>query len=489
MYAIIQLITVLGVVLATFAIYSAIGKKKSPFIYSSEEKLEWDKFITKDIGSWFTITSIIGTLTTMATVFVFFIGNTSLFGWVIFVCVFSIMFSFLVTNKFTKKIVSLDYFKKRQKDNNNNSAVIASIFWANDKDSKRSSNIIKNISLINIAAIIWLEFSIFSDISGKLIANGNIYFSCLILFLITFLISMFTLKYGLRGFVVGDLLHSPLIIIGAIILLIGGVMLITNNEVPHNWANIKIALTPKLDWKTSAAFILATIFLNLFIVLVSEAHWLRVWIFGEKETKLQPKAQIGTAIIWFFIILIGIIVGLLGINGIGKDGVVELIEKLTTISPLFLVGFWIAGTAALFSTTDTQFYSLFLVKSFNPKTGKINTEKLNSLNPFFLSLIISIIFCVLYFLVITLKLPFEKLVFLLLPICMIIVPAFFRIFKGLAQKPIYLYLAILLYSLASIKALIDPDNEFFFTVAAPLMPLLVSVIAIMFHRNEKLSYE
>lgn len=489
MYAIIQIITVLGVVLATFAIYNSIGGKKSPFIYSIAEKLKWDKLISKNIGSWFTITSIIGTLTTMATVFVFFIGNTNIFGGVIFICVISIMFSYTITNKFTNKITSLEFFKKKQKENSYNSAVIASIFWAPDKDSKTSSNIIKYISIINILAIIWLEFSIFADISGKLISNGNILISCLILFIITFLISTFTLKYGLRGFVFGDLLHSPLIVFGALILLGGGVYLIITSGVPHSWQDIGTVLTPKLDWKSSIAFFFATIFLNLFLILVSEAHWLRVWVFGEKETKLQPKAQVGTSIIWLLLIIIGIVVGLLGITSYGKDGVTDLIIKLIAISPLFLVGFWIAGTAALFSTTDTQFYSVFLVKSFNAKSGKINTDELNKIKPLRTSLLISLVFCVIYYAVITLKLPFEKLVFLLLPICMNIVPAFFRMYKGLAQKPIYLYISIILYVLASIKALTDPHNEFFFTVAAPLMPFFVSIISIIFHKNEKLSYE
>lgn len=488
MYLILQILTVLGVVVATFAIYYPLSKKGHKFIYSISEKQEWDNLISKKIGSWFTITNIIGTLTTLATVYVFFIGNTNLFGAVIFICVLTILFGSKITNYFTIKITSSDHFKKMQSGNPYYSSVIASIFWSENPTSSHCSSIVKYVSLINISSIIWLEFSIFSDISGNLIFNGNLLPSCIILLSISFLISLFTMKYGLRGFVFGDLLHSPLIALGTIILLIGTIILVSLKPEPLSFDIITKVLTPRLDLKSSIAFIIATIFLNSFLVLVSESHWLRVWIFGKKETTLQVKAQISTSIIWFLLILVGFGVSLLGINSIGNSAIAELLSKLKNLSPFFIVAFWLAGTAALFSTTDSQFYSFFIVKSFDSKSGQINTEKLNAIKPIILSGFISILFTAIYFLVKHFNLPLEKLVFLLLPICMNVVPAFFRQIFGLKPKPLYLYMSIILYLLISIKALTDQQNEFFYTLAAPIVPFIVSIFSIMFHRNEKLSH-
>lgn len=479
----LQIITVLGMIAATFIVYKAFGTKKSTFIFSVDEKLKWDELISKNIGSWLTLTSIVGTLTSLATVFVFFIGNSKLFGWVIFICVFTILFSFIVTNYFTTKITSTLSFQEHSKKNPYFSAIIASVFWKNDDNSIRTSRVIKYISIVNISSILWLEFSIFADISSKLISKGDLLYTCVILFIIAYLIALFTFKFGLRGFVFGDFFHSPLILLGSIIILIGSIILVFFSSTNYTF-NLSDVLTPKLDWASSLAFIVATIGLNLFLVLVSESHWLRVWIFGKKETTVQAKSQISTAIVWFVLISIGLVYGAVGNGALGKDAVSDLLLNISNISPLFAMAFWIAGTAALFSTADTQLFSLFMVSSYNPKDANIHYDNLNKYNPFLISLFIALSFTIIYFIVDLLKLPFEKLVFLLLPIGMNAVPAFFREYKNYKQYSRFIYFSIILYAACSIKALVDPSDEFFFTVAAPITPFVAGLFALLLKKEK-----
>ena len=98
MLAILQLLTVIGMMLATFIVYRAFGKRGNRLLFNPQEKKSWDELINREIGSWFTFTSILATLTSLATVYVFFIGNTRLFGYFILVTIIALIPSAYITN-------------------------------------------------------------------------------------------------------------------------------------------------------------------------------------------------------------------------------------------------------------------------------------------------------------------------------------------------------------------------------------------------------
>jgi hypothetical protein len=118
---------------------------------------------------------------------------------------------------------------------------------------------------------------------------------------------------------------------------------------------------------------LSCIFLNSFLVLVTQPHWLRVWMFGEKEIRLQVRSLSIACLIWLFLVVTGGLTAVMlsdvtdntELNR-ATNVVLAFLRRLDEISPLFAVAFWIAGMAALFSIARNQIYSFFLIKYFDP---------------------------------------------------------------------------------------------------------------------------
>ena len=479
-FAITQLITVIAMIAATFVVYKAFGSRGNSFVYTQEEKRAWDNLVSNALGSWLTGTNIAATLTSLATVYIFFIGNTKLFGFTILVTVVTIWGGAFVTKHFTEILSSNAYYRELLRSGESAAAVIAAVFWQPNAVGRQNSAIVRYISLINISCIIWLEFSVFSDISGQLLAEGDLLSSCALMFISTLTISYFTFRYGLRGFVFADFFHSPLILVGSIALLLGVFSVAQTHEesILPKLMDMK-TYYPVLSWQECVLFVIATAFLNAFLVITSQSHWLRVWTFGSKITSLQVRSLSGTAVIWVILIMIGLLAGMVTEGAIGKDAVAKLIELAGDQSLLYVVAFWVVGTAVLFSTADTQFYSFLLVRYFDVGTGRLSNTRINEMKPLFNGLATATLFTAIYFLVTFFQVPFEKLVFLMLPISMICVPAFIGASLRQQPSPRYLWLSIALYLMCTILALAQPADEFFFSIAAPLMPAVVSVLVLV----------
>lgn len=485
MLATLQILTVIGMMLATFIVYRAFGKRGNRLLFNPQEKTSWDELISREIGSWFTFTSILATLTSLATVYVFFIGNTRLFGYFILVTIIALIPSAYITNYVTTKICKRPHNAKKLSEKAPEVAVIASAFNDQTLEGLKISKIVKGVSLINVGCILWLEFSVFSYISANIIADGSFLVGTIIMFASTFGVTLFTLIYGLRGFVFADMFQSPIILFGSIILLGGCVSYI---YLEGNLRGLDLTeviyrlseplFSPQLPILDCLVFALAVIFLNSFLVLGSEAHWLRVWIFGKKETQQQLQSMTGTAVVWGLLIVIGIASAAIIPEGFGKDAVADLISRVAEISPVFAIAFWLAGTAALFSTADTQFYSFLLTWNYNCDKDKIHDMVLTSFRPFFGALFVGVCFSGFYIITTIIDVPFEKLVFLFLPIFMISIPAFALYAVDVRPRPWLLQLSLALYVALGIAGLLDEPREFLFTVAAPLAPVLTAALGI-----------
>lgn len=432
MLEILQIATILTVIILTLLLYSAFGPKQRSIIFSKEERPDWNNFVGSKIGKWFTATNIVGTLTSLATAYLFFIGSSKLFGWVIFICGLALFGGSYVTNYFTKKIIKIPHIEKLINESSNTFGVIASLFHQEGNDRAiRNSSIVKYISLLNIIGVIWLEFSLFSDILSYVFQFQSIYLKTLVVFAAAFVIIFFTIRYGLRGFVFADFFHSPLILISVIVLLIGSVIFIANSGAISTSTNI---FTPLLGIKETILFAAHVMFLNAFLVFVTEGHWLRLWVFSNNEITVQKKSIFSTAVIWALLSIIGLLT-FSQINDVGTVAVSTLILKLGDISYIFPLAFWIGATAALFSTSDTQVYSLLLVNSWKPKKGELSKSLTQNIKAFPISLLISIAFGIAYFLVRFINIPFEKIIFIIIPMCLNLLPAFVRIIKNYSSKP------------------------------------------------------
>lgn len=460
----------------TYIAFQSFGAPKKNLLFTKEDKEDWDKSIDTGLGKWFTLTNIVGTLTSLATAYLFFIGSSKLFGWIIFMCSITIWFGSFITNYFTKKILANEYLQKLLASKDQIGGVIATLFWRpNNPTAQRTSLIVKWLSILNIVSVIWLEFALFSDIAGRLFSIDDLFYRVIVIFACSFLVIYFTVRYGLRGFVFADIFQSPIIAISAISLVIGSVMLFFKSPVTITTSEF---LQPFLPLKQCLIFALHVTFLNLFFVLVTEGHWLRIWIFGKKETEMQVKSLFSTAIIWLLLILIGFFSFFVSGSKLGEDAIIDLLLKLNNISPIFIVFFWLGAVGALFSTADAQIYSFLLVNEFDNKKGVLNNKMMDKINPIYLSLAFSALFSAAYFTVRHFGLPFEKIVFIIMPMSLNLLPAFVRAARGYEQKPFLIIISVVLYLICSVLGFLQPDNSLAWTLASALMPVLCSLIAL-----------
>ena len=472
MNLILEMLSIGSMILMTYLIFFSFGERRATLLFTKEEKENWDKVMAKSIGSWFTRTNIIGTLSSLATVYIFFIGSSKLFGFYIFICSITIWFGAYITNYFTDKICAIPYVKNILDSPNQTGGVIACLFWRpNEKESQLSALLAKWISIISIFAVIWFEFSLFADIAGGIV-SFNIARSAILLFLCALSVFYFTLKYGLRGFVFADFFQTPILFISAIVLLIGVVILGFKSNLN---TDLSIIFKPLLSTKDCILFIIQVLSLNLFLVLVTEPHWLRVWMFGIKESKLQKSSTLTTGLLWGVLALIGLYGYEITLKPSGPVAIISLLQKLSSFSKLFLVAFWVGGMAALFSTADGQIYSLLVVKKFDHKTGFLHENKLR-IKPFLMSVAGATLFSLLFIIVKYFKLPFEKMIFIAIPFCLNIIPAFVFSILKIRQKPIFIIISILLYITCSILGFFQSSNEFSWTLLAPFCPIAISII-------------
>jgi hypothetical protein len=402
-----------------------------------------------------------------------------------------------VTNAVTTRLLSRPHIKARLLSNDQSAGLLPALFLDGTKDAELVASLARLITLVNISAILWMEFSVFADISSRIVAPNNILLSSLFLFTCSYCIIYFILRYGLRGFVFADLFQGPLIAIGSISLLVGSFIFLSTSLFPKtesvNYAQL-IGLmkheleNPRIPPYGGLLFAISCLFLNSFLVLVTEPHWLRVWMFGEKETGLQVPALSATCLIWLILVVIGTLasvavttdggVSIFSANG-GSDVVVFFLSKMANVSPLFGIAFWIAGMAALFSTSDAQIYSFVLIRRFDTRAGKIENASFDSLKPAQYSALAAAIFAIVYAAVRFAGIPFDQLVLLFLPSCLIIVPAIILAARGVPQDATLIWTSLGLYTACAVLAVLLPTPMAQISaIAAPLMPMMISLIAL-----------
>jgi len=489
MTAALQLLAMVTMFLVTFLIFQALGGRRETLLYSRADKEEWNRRIGTRLGSWFTLTSILGTLTSLATVYLFFIGNSRYFGAWILVCVAAIWGGAFVTNGFTRRICLAEHVRRILESNDQVGGVIASIFWRPTREGRATARIVKYLSLANILALIWLDFALFADISTSLLGlssrvspglaglgRPDLRMSMLLLICSAFAVIFFTLRYGLRGVIFADLFQSPMILLGTSVVFVGCIIALAR----HAGHDLTFSLLlPKASLFNGIVFALHVCCVNMALVLVTETHWLRLWIFRKREIEMQVRSIACTAGLWLLLIFIGFAAFPLSNGKVGEAAVQGLLQALAMLSPLLVVAFWIGGTAALFASADVQIYALLVVNEFDLKTGILRSKTMSTIRPFRDALVSSLLFGVAYYFVRLADIPFEKLVFLILPISLNLLPAFVRAARSLPQLPSLLLLSLGLYLFCLVVGLSQPRLEFGWTLMAAVMPCIVACIALI----------
>jgi hypothetical protein len=407
----------------------------------------------------------------------FFLGSSKLFGAWVFTCALTIWLGASVTNYLTKSLCRLPDISSLLDSREQTAGIIASLFWKDGNATfQAAAYLAKWISLLNIASVLWLDFALFADISGSLVGYNSLLVKLTILSIATFVICHFTLKYGLRGFVFADLFQAPVVVFGSVILLGGCAYLWAHGFHTMNPTDFFRPALPRYECLLFAAHVL---FLNGLFVVLTEPHWLRVWIFREKETQMQIRAVGATAISWLVLMLIGLFASSIT-SQVGEGAVIGLLNQLGVLSPIFFVAFWVAGVAALFSSADSQIYSMLVVREFDTGTGRLKTRLMSSLRPTRTAAYIALTFVVVYAIVRALGLPFEKIIFVITPLSLNLLPAFVLRASGLVPRPTYVWISLAGYTVCSLVGFLRPETTFAWTLSAALIPIVMSILAFLF---------
>ena len=477
---IIQIVTIVLMFGMTFVIYQFLGRARRGLLYTRDGKAKWDAFIdTHSLGGVLTTLNVVGMLTSLAGAYVFFIGSSKLFGFFILLCSITFVYpgSFIAI-LFSKRIMASPRLKALLESPNQTGGVIAALFWAEDAASQRTAWLVKWFSVFNLVALLWIEFTVFAAVGEKLLELESVFVAPILLCACCFSIALFTLIYGVRGFVFADLFHVPLVMAAALAILGGCIWLTYQNwgsEVP---SSIQTIIWPQLTIPACLLFSAHILCLNGIQLLTTEGHWLRLWIFREKENEKLRMSTFYTAIVWAVLSVIGLLTFYLSGEHIGVPAVVRLLARLNDLSIIFIAVFWIGGIAALFSTTDGGLYALLVVLCFRPKEGKLHDRDMAKIRPFRTSAWIAVGTTGAYIVLVQLlQLPIEKLLFLVFPLSLNLFPAFVRAFRGLPQSPWYIIVALILYVSCAVAGLRQPEKSFEWTLAAGLMPIIVGGIA------------
>lgn len=203
--------------LCTWAFFVSLGERRGGFLINKSDRDTWLQSQTPLFVQLQNVATIVGTLTSFATVFLFYLGNSKLFGIFIFATLISLYLSYRITNRITRKIVQHPVYAARSIDSDQAGAVIARMFWSNDTDGRRIAGVLRFLVFLTVCGIIWLEFALFADFY-RLLTNQTMASTLGVLFLVTFGVFWFTIKFGIRGFVFADVLQAMLIAICFVIL-------------------------------------------------------------------------------------------------------------------------------------------------------------------------------------------------------------------------------------------------------------------------------
>jgi hypothetical protein len=475
--AMIELASIATVVVLTYLVLQILGPRPEQILLSAAERIQYAKNIVGRFGAFVYIANVVGGITSLATVYVFFIGTSQLFGYFVFICILSMFLSGYVTAKLTSALLARPTFKKRLDVNTPTAAAVTSLFWS--EEDATVSRLIKLLTQTSLLAILWLEFATLTKLSVGLFGMQSLAAQAVVMFAAVLFMFDFIVRNGLRGFLFADLLEFPLILLG-ICGLVTGIAFLAEGS-PNLSANLLLA-PPKFPVWWCIIFVIATLFLNSFLILTSEAHWLRVWTMRDQVENNTPASTGTTAIVWLFLVIVGLIVPILT-SKVGLDGVVEIVKKLGESSVFFSAAFWIAAIAAMFSATDAQIYSFLVVSSFDTKSGNLNQAPKFVASPLLSSAFVALCFAAVYAIVEESKYPFEPIVFFVFPMFLCSVPAFVQMICNERVSAIPIAISIALYLLCGLGMMLFPAYNFPLSLAAPLMPALVS--GVIFLKSSK----
>jgi len=481
---ILQWAAILAVLGGCLFVLSALPAKSGAG-FSRAELQDWMTALGASKVGWLVRFNIAGALLSFATVVLFFVGNASLFGVYTIAAVLSLALGAFVTKAISGAIVRLPGVTESLETDEPAKATVAAVLWTSDTWGRRTSELAKWISICNLFGILWLEFAFMSDMGGRLMGLSPPERVGL-LFLASAIVLYACFRFGVRGVAFLDLILTPLIFFGIVVILIGTALL-TFDSVPAMTVNS--LLEPKLPLQILALFVVHVFCLNPFLIVVTEGHWFRMWAFGQPELKQQIPGLTVVAVVSFTLIAVGLLAGLALPGEPGDALIARLLTTLDNQLPIFAAAFWVAGIAAMFSTADVQILGLALASSFDSKKGTSSLSSGILTRPAISAILLAAALSGLYYFIrIHFRLDFEKLVFFILPAAITILPALlFRLTRPVWTRSYFatVLLGLVGYVALSLTGLFRPADQLGLNLAAVLVPVAISA-GIWFTRGSSL---
>jgi hypothetical protein len=473
-----------AVLLCTWGFFVSLGPRAGGLLPTKSDRDAWLSSQSPTIIRLQNTAAIVGTLTSFATVFIFYLGESKRFGVFIFATLLALFLSHYVTNWATRTILAQKHLRLRTLESDQAGAAVARMFWSDAREDRHIALIVQIISLLSVLGIVWFEFSLLTKYLSWITRQPPLD-SLVFMFCLSFGVVWFTLRYGVRGFVFADLIQVPILGMCFIVLCASAIAVwIESSAAEVAYPDSIIGLlqpSPQrdaTDYSLILLFVLHVTAVNLFLPLVSETHWLRVWAFKEMEIATQRSGLAATTLLAIPLIVAGVCTYYFLKGQSGDAAIFGLVAAITQLHPVFGFIFWVAAVAALFSTADTHIYAALVLSRFNSKTGQMVQPHRS---PFLFALLSSFLFVSMYALVQEVesrygKVIFNKIVFIVVPSALILLPPILDLAR--ANKPSIgkLYLAAIGYWTASVIGLFAESRFLVANLIAALIPVSLSFL-------------
>lgn len=479
----ITILSIMAVPLLVYVILQLSGKRQGGLLLTMEERANLVQRFSLRLANIAFISNIGATLTSLATVYVFFIGTSKLFGPFIYIAIASAAVSPLVAAAITRRLKENKDFSIRLQENAPTSAILPSLFWREDR--RAHSFIIKWIQIVSLSSIVWLELAVFNKMFAAFMGldTTNVFWSGVIFFAASLFVINFVLRYGVRGFAFSDIVCFPIIFVCVALFLVLTFLSFSQGD-PQLVEGGRIWPEPVFPLINCIVFAVAALFLNSFLIVATEAHWLRVWLFPNKDHETRYSAGILTGMTWLLLALIGLLGA--GVSAaIGWEATIEIVAFVEQQYPITTIVFWLAVTAAIFSTADSQAYSLLLLFSFSPDKGDVKSEKMKRMNADILSVFVALLLALVYVGANELSIPFEQIVFFVLPFFLCVAPSLLSTMLGLEPQNGHLVASVVGYLCFGALMVVVPEQGFLWSLFAPLFPAGVCLYVLVVYRVKR----
>lgn len=341
---------------------------------------------TRD-SKFFLFSTVGATLTSLASVYAFFLLQYQSFGWAMFTTVIAMPFGAYIGGILASKVMrNAEKSQGTETDNSSissRSGLLTAIIRNHYGDS--SATLHRIIISLNIFAIIWLEIKILTSIALVIFFQESQYFSDpvvhgLVAGVTALLIMNFVLQFGMQGVVMTDALYWPFIILSALI--VCGLTFYAVID-PSVAIQKSLSLEPEIGGWTLIFFIINIFVVNSVYHCAREDLWIRIEAFSPSadEPSVTPSdnpairqllpATLLAIPVWLALIATGMMVPMIIGSSPGHvSDVLVSVSSFTIFAPLVVLGL----VASMLSTCDNQFFAIRRLFQYNISDDIVSTN-------------------------------------------------------------------------------------------------------------------